>query len=220
MNMDPSINDRFPKKRDDLNRCRLSIPDGLIGAKYVMIDHKVIVGCVYGDVGKPFCAVKPVMEALSDDVFGTADIFVTTTCNKDIITVDQYMRKMMNNALPCNIGHFDNFYIQGFDFEPQMDEWVFPDTKSGIIALAEGRLMNLGCATDHPNFVMSCSFTKQVIAQLELWNEKSGKYEEKVYLDEKGGCSEFAEVAKLTKLSPEQAAYINVPIEGPYEPAH
>lgn len=218
----PAINvhDPFTKiiKRDDLNGCRLSLPDGLFGVKYVMSADNVGEGCGYGDVGKPFRAVKPVMEALPEDVFGTADIFG-----------DQYARKMKNNAIVCSIGHFDNFYIQGFEFKRQTDECVFPDTNSGIIAanLAEGRLMNLGCATDHPSFVLSCSFTKQVISQLELWNEKKpGKYEEKVYvlpkqLDEKVAALNLPKLgAKLTKLSPEQAAYINVPIEGPYEPAH
>ncbi|KAI3890124.1 hypothetical protein MKX03_020025 [Papaver bracteatum] len=163
----------------------------------------------------PICALQALMEGIPvqtlEDVVDKADIFVTTTGNKDIIMLS-HMRKMKNNA---NIGHFDMAGLETFPgvqritIKPQTDGWVFPDTKSGIIILAEGRLMNLGCATGHPSFVMSCSFTNQVIAQLELWNErKSGKYEKKVYilpkhLDEKVG-------AKLTK---DQSDYIGIPIE-------
>lgn len=186
------------------------------------------------------CALQALMEGLPvltlEDVVSTADIFVTTTGNKDIIMLD-HMRKMKNNAIVCNIGHFDNeIDMQGLETFPgvkkitiklQTDRWVFPDTNSGIIVLAEVRLMNLGCATGHPSFVMSCSFTNQVIAQLELWNErKSGKYEKKVYvlpkhLEEKVAALHLPKLgANLTKLSPEQAEYINVPVEGPYKPAH
>nr|ABK25129.1 unknown [Picea sitchensis] len=255
-----NVNDSVTKSKfDNLYGCRHSLPDGLMRATDVMIAGKVAVVCGYGDVGKgcaaamkvagarvivteidPICALQALMEGLPvltlEDVVSTADIFVTTTGNKDIVMLD-HMRKMKNNAIVCNIGHFDNeIDIQGLEnfpgvkkitIKPQTDRWVFPDTKSGIIVLAEGRLMNLGCATGHPSFVMSCSFTNQVIAQLELWNErKSGKYEKKVYvlpkhLDEKVAALHLPKLgAKLTKLSPDQAEYINVPVEGPYKPAH
>nr|XP_024356415.1 adenosylhomocysteinase-like [Physcomitrium patens]PNR34308.1 hypothetical protein PHYPA_024125 [Physcomitrium patens] len=171
-----------------------------------------------------------------EDCVEYADIFCTTTGNKDIIMVSD-MRKMKNNAIVCNIGHFDNeIDMEGLEtfpgvkritIKPQTDRWVFPDTKRGVIILAEGRLMNLGCATGHPSFVMSCSFTNQVIAQLELWNERtSGKYEKKVYvlpkhLDEKVALLHLEKLgARLTKLSDDQASYINVPVGGPYKPAH
>jgi len=255
-----NVNDSVTKSKfDNLYGCRHSLPDGLMRATDVMIAGKVAVVCGYGDVGKgcaaalkvagarvivteidPICALQALMEGIPvltlEDVVSTADIFVTTTGNKDIIMVD-HMRKMKNNAIVCNIGHFDNEIdmhgletfpgVKKITIKPQTDRWVFPDTNSGIIVLAEGRLMNLGCATGHPSFVMSCSFTNQVIAQLELWNEtKSGKYEKKVYvlpkhLDEKVAALHLPKLgANLTKLSPEQAAYINVPVEGPYKPAH
>ncbi|KAL0340577.1 UNVERIFIED_CONTAM: Adenosylhomocysteinase [Sesamum radiatum] len=220
---------------------------------------KVGVVCGYGDVGKgcaaalkqagarvvvteidPICALQALMEGFQvltlEDVVAEADIFVTTTGNKDIIMVD-HMRKMKNNAIVCNIGHFDNEIdmhgletfpgVKRITIKPQTDRWVFPDTNSGIIVLAEGRLMNLGCATGHPSFVMSCSFTNQVIAQLELWKERATvKYEKKVYvlpkhLDEKVAALHLGKLgAKLTKLSKEQADYISVPVEGPYKPPH
>ncbi|CAH9098217.1 unnamed protein product [Cuscuta epithymum] len=146
------------------------------------------------------------------------------------------MKKMKNNAIVCNIGHFDNEIdmlgletypgIKRITIKPQTDRFVFPETGKGVLILAEGRLMNLGCATGHPSFVMSCSFTNQVIAQLELWKERAtGKYEKKVYvlpkhLDEKVAALHLGKLgAKLTKLTPEQAAYISVPVEGPYKPA-
>ncbi|KAH0885236.1 hypothetical protein HID58_061332 [Brassica napus] len=244
---------------DNLYGCRHSLPDGLMRATDVMIAGKVVVVCGYGDVGKgcaaamktagarvivteidPICALQAMMEGLQvltlEDVVSEADIFVTTTGNKDIIMVD-HMRKMKNNAIVCNIGHFDNEIdmlgletfpgVKRITIKPQTDRWVFPDTKSGIIVLAEGRLMNLGCATGHPSFVMSCSFTNQVIAQLELWNEKSsGKYEKKVYvlpkhLDEKVAALHLGKLgAKLTKLTKDQSDYVSIPIEGPYKPAH
>ncbi|GFY81641.1 S-adenosyl-L-homocysteine hydrolase [Actinidia rufa] len=237
---------------DNLYGCRHSLPDGLMRATDVMIAGKVAVVCGYGDVGKgcaaalkqagarvivteidPICALQALMEGLQvltlEDVVSETDIFVTTTGNKDIIMVD-HMRKMKNNAIVCNIGHFDNEIdmhglenypgVQRITIKPQTDRWVFPDTKSGIIILAEGRLMNLGCATGHPSFVMSCSFTNQVIAQLELWNERAtGKYEKKVYvlpkhLDEKVAALHLAKLgARLTKLSKDQADYISVPVE-------
>ncbi|GFQ04275.1 adenosylhomocysteinase [Phtheirospermum japonicum] len=255
-----NVNDSVTKSKfDNLYGCRHSLPDGLMRATDVMIAGKVGVVCGYGDVGKgcaaalkqggarvivteidPICALQALMEGFQvlplEDVVSEADIFVTTTGNKDIIMVD-HMRKMKNNAIVCNIGHFDNEIdmlgletfpgVKRITIKPQTDRFVFPDTKSGVIILAEGRLMNLGCATGHPSFVMSCSFTNQVIAQLELWNErKSGKYEKKVYvlpkhLDEKVAALHLAKLgAKLTKLSKDQADYISVPVEGPYKPAH
>ncbi|MFS7907757.1 putative adenosylhomocysteinase [Helianthus anomalus] len=244
---------------DNLYGCRHSLPDGLMRATDVMIAGKVAVVCGYGDVGKgcaaamkqagarvivteidPICALQATMEGLQvltlDDVVSEADIFVTTTGNKDIIMVSD-MKKMKNNAIVCNIGHFDNEIdmlgletypgVQRITIKPQTDRWVFPETKTGIIVLAEGRLMNLGCATGHPSFVMSCSFTNQVIAQLELWNEKNtGKYKKEVYvlpkhLDEKVAALHLGKLgAKLTKLTKDQADYISVPVEGPYKPAH
>ncbi|GLJ13024.1 hypothetical protein SUGI_0203550 [Cryptomeria japonica] len=254
------VNDSVTKSKfDNLYGCRHSLVDGLMRATDVMIAGKVAVVCGYGDVGKgcatalkgagarvivtevdPICALQALMEGIPvltlEDVVSTADIFVTTTGNRDIIMVED-MKRMKINAIVCNIGHFNNeIDMQGLEnypnikkitIKPQTDRWVFPETNSGIIVLAEGRLMNLGCATGHPSFVMSCSFTNQVIAQLELWNErKTGKYEKKVYvlpkhLDEKVAALHLPKLgAKLTKLSPKQAAYINVPIEGPYKPLH
>lgn len=255
-----NVNDSVTKSKfDNLYGCRHSLPDGLMRATDVMIAGKVAVVCGYGDVGKgcaaamkaagaqvivteidPICALQALMEGIPvltlEDVVETADIFVTTTGNKNIIMAS-HMKKMKNNAIVCNIGHFDNEIdmlgletypgIKKITIKPQTDRWVFPETKKGVIVLAEGRLMNLGCATGHPSFVMSCSFTNQVIAQLELWNErKSGKYQKQVYvlpkhLDEKVAALHLDKLgAKLTKLSPDQAAYINVPVEGPYKPAH
>ncbi|KAL8120931.1 hypothetical protein AgCh_017928 [Apium graveolens] len=255
-----NVNDSVTKSKfDNLYGCRHSLPDGLMRATDVMIAGKVALIAGYGDVGKgcaaamkqagarvivteidPICALQATMEGLQvlplEDVVSEVDIFVTTTGNKDIIMVSD-MRKMKNNAIVCNIGHFDNEIdmlgletypgVKRITIKPQTDRWVFPDTGRGIIILAEGRLMNLGCATGHPSFVMSCSFTNQVIAQLELWNEKSsGKYEKKVYvlpkhLDEKVAALHLGKLgAKLTKLSKDQADYISVPVEGPYKPAH
>jgi adenosylhomocysteinase len=219
---------------------------------------KLVFVAGYGDVGKgcaaamksagarvvvseidPICALQATMEGYTvlplEDVLATADIFVTTTGNKDIIMAT-HMSKMKNNAIVGNIGHFDNEIdmagvmgwngIKRQNIKPQCDRFIFPDGH-GVIVLAEGRLLNLGCATGHPSFVMSCSFTNQVIAQLELWNERSsGRYEKKVYvlpkhLDEKVAALHLPKLgAKLTKLTPEQAAYINVPANGPFKPAH
>ena len=186
----------------------------------------------------PICALQAAMDGFQvapiEDVVSECDIFITTTGNKDIIMVE-HMKNMKNNAIFGNIGHFDHeIDMAGLEsyqgnnhqnIKPQCDRYEFPDGH-GIIMLAEGRLLNLGCATGHPSFVMSCSFTNQAIAQLELWNErKSGKYEKKVYvlpkhLDEKVAALHLEKIGvKLTKLSAEQAAYINVPIEGPYKPA-
>ena len=189
----------------------------------------------------PICALQASMEGYVvkpiEDCLGESgcDIFITTTGNKDIITSD-HMSKMKNNAIVGNIGHFDNEIdmaglesypgIKHTNIKPQVDRYEFTDGH-GVIVLAQGRLLNLGCATGHPSFVMSCSFTNQVIAQLELWNERdTGKYEKKVYvlpkhLDEKVAALHLPKLGvKLTKLSEEQAAYINVPIEGPYKPPY
>eukprot|EP00244_Chara_vulgaris_P011039 TRINITY_DN52_c0_g1_i7.p1 TRINITY_DN52_c0_g1~~TRINITY_DN52_c0_g1_i7.p1 ORF type:complete len:487 (+),score=113.10 TRINITY_DN52_c0_g1_i7:159-1619(+) len=255
-----NVNDSVTKcKFDNLYGCRHSLPDGLMRATDVMIAGKVGVVCGYGDVGKgcaaalknagarvivteidPICALQAVMEGFQvltlEDCLEYADIFVTTTGNKDVIML-RHMMKMKNNAIVCNIGHFDNeIDMAGLEshpgakkttIKPQTDRWVFAETGRGIILLAEGRLMNLGCATGHPSFVMSCSFTNQVIAQLELWTERStGKYEKKVYvlpkhLDEKVAALHLPKLGvRLTKLSEEQAAYINVPVDGPFKPAH
>jgi len=224
-----------------------------------MIAGKVGVVCGYGDVGKgcaaalkaagarvivteidPICALQASMEGLQvrtlEDVVSEDDLFVTTTGNKDIIVV-HHMKQMKNNAIVCNIGHFDNEIdmhglenypgIKRITIKPQTDRFVFPETNNGIIVLAEGRLMNLGCATGHPSFVMSCSFTNQVIAQLELWKEKTtGKYQNEVYvlpkhLDEKVAALHLGKLgAKLTKLTKDQADYIGVPVEGPFKPPH
>jgi len=186
----------------------------------------------------PICALQACMEGFQvvrlNDVLGEGDIFVTTTGNKDIIMVDQ-MAKMKNNAIVGNIGHFDNEIdmagLEGYkdikktNIKPQVDRWEFPDGH-GIIILAQGRLLNLGCATGHPSFVMSCSFTNQVVAQIELWvNRENDTYQRgKVYvlpkkLDEKVAKLHLDHLnAKLTELTPEQAKYIEVPVEGPYKP--
>nr|ADJ96635.1 S-adenosyl homocysteine hydrolase [Dunaliella salina] len=187
----------------------------------------------------PICALQASMEGFQvaplEDVLESTDIFVTSTGNKDIIMA-HHMSKMKNNAIVGNIGHFDNeidmagvFQWPGIkrqNIKPQCDRFIFPDGH-GVIILAEGRLLNLGCATGHPSFVMSCSFTNQVIAQLELWNEKSsGRYERKVYvlpkhLDEKVAMLHLPRLgAKLTKLTPEQSSYVNIPAAGPFKPAH
>jgi len=187
----------------------------------------------------PICALQACMEGFQvvplDDVIDVVDIVVTATGNKGIVMVEQ-MAKMKNNAIVGNIGHFDNEIdmaglqkypkIKKLNIKAQVDRWIFPDGH-GIIILAEGRLLNLGCATGHPSFVMSCSFTNQVVAQLELWNErKSGKYEKKVYvlpkhLDEKVARLHLDKLgAKLTKLTVEQAKYIGVELMGPYKPAN
>ena len=186
----------------------------------------------------PICALQALMESIPvltlGDVVSEADIFVTTTGNKNIIMV-HHMKQMKNNAIVCNIGHFDSEIdmhgletypgVKRITIKPQTDRWVFPETNNSIIVLVEGCLMNLGCATGHPRFVMSCSFTNQVIAQLDLWKERgTGKYEKKAYvlpkhLDEKVAALHLGKLgAKLTKLTPAQVAYISVPVDGPYKP--
>jgi len=186
----------------------------------------------------PICALQACMEGFQvvrlDDVIDQVDIVITTTGNKDIVMASQ-MAKMKNNAIVGNIGHFDNEIdmagllaypdIKAVNIKPQVDRFVFPETGHGVIILAEGRLLNLGCATGHPSFVMSCSFTNQVVAQIELWKERdSNKYDKKVYvlpkeLDEKVARLHLAKLgAKLTTLTSGQADYINVDVAGPYKP--
>ncbi|MGV3719596.1 MAG: adenosylhomocysteinase [Actinomycetota bacterium] len=252
-----NVNDSVTKSKfDNIYGCRHSLTDGLCRATDVMLGGKVAVVCGYGEVGKgcaqalrgqgcrvivteidPICALQASMEGYQvttlDEVVGTADIFVTTTGNFDIITAE-HMAKMKDKAIVGNIGHFDNEIdmaglkkidgIKKINIKPQYDEWVFPDGHS-VMILAEGRLLNLGCATGHPSFVMSASFTNQVIAQLEL-HQNEGKYENKVYILPKHLDEEVARLhlghlgVKLTKLTPKQAEYIGVPVEGPYKPDH
>mmetsp|Transcript_29504 Transcript_29504/g.73054 ORF Transcript_29504/g.73054 Transcript_29504/m.73054 type:complete len:486 (-) Transcript_29504:467-1924(-) len=251
-----NVNDSVTKcKFDNLYGCRHSLPDGIMRATDVMIASKTVFVAGFGDVGKgsaqamkaagarvivseidPICALQAAMDGFQvlplEDCVEQCDIFITTTGNKDIIMCS-HMAKMKNNAIVGNIGHFDNeIDMAGLEaaakrqnIKPQCDRYEFPDGH-GVIVLAEGRLLNLGCATGHPSFVMSCSFTNQAIAQLELWNERTtGKYEKKVYvlpkhLDEKVAALHLDKIGvKLTKLTASQAAYINVPIEGPYKPA-
>ncbi len=252
-----NVNDSVTKSKfDNLYGCRHSLIDGLNRAVDVMISGKTCVILGYGDVGKgcaeslrgqgakvivtevdPICALQASMEGYPvqtlEDVVETADIFITCTGNKDIITA-QDMSRMKHQAIVGNIGHFDNEIqvvaleqwegIERINIKPQVDEWVFPDGHS-IILLSEGRLMNLGNATGHPSFVMSNSFTNQTIAQIELFT-KTEEYDKQVYvlpkhLDEKVAAFHLEAVgAKLTKLSDEQAAYIGVPVQGPYKPDH
>ena len=249
-----NVNDSVTKSKfDNLYGCRESLVDGIKRATDVMVAGKVAVVCGYGDVGKgsaqslrglganvwvteidPICALQAAMEGYRvvtmDDVVDQADIFVTTTGNKDIITHD-HMAKMKDQAIVCNIGHFDNEIdiagVQGYEWEnikPQVDHIIFPDGKR-IIMLAEGRLVNLGCATGHPSFVMSNSFTNQVLAQIEIFT-KTEEYPVGVYILPKKLDEEVARLhlekigAKLTVLSQEQADYIGVPVEGPYKPEH
>ena len=247
-----NVNDSVTKSKfDNLYGCRESLIDGIKRATDVMISGKTAIVAGYGNVGKgsaaslkqngarvmitetdPICALQASMEGfevvLMDDAIETADIVVTATGNKDVVTVD-HMRKMKDRSILCNIGHFDNEIqvdalrnYKWTEVKPQVHEIEFPDKKR-ILLLAEGRLVNLGCATGHPSFVMSASFTNQVIAQIELWNN-SDKYQKKVYvlpkhLDEKVATLHLNKVgAKLTKLSKEQAEYISVDVKGPFKP--
>ncbi|WP_421730151.1 adenosylhomocysteinase [Brevundimonas sp.] len=249
-----NVNDSVTKSKfDNLYGCRESLVDAIRRGTDVMLSGKVAVVCGYGDVGKgsaaslrnggarvivteidPICALQAAMEGYDvqtlEDVADKADIFVTTTGNKDVIRVE-HMRAMRNNAIVCNIGHFDSeIQVAGLknfkwdEIKPQVHHIEFPDGKK-IILLSEGRLVNLGNATGHPSFVMSASFTNQTLAQIELWtNIKS--YENQVYtlpkhLDEKVAMLHLAKLgAKLTKLTPEQADYISVSTEGPFKPEH
>ncbi|MEQ9518424.1 MAG: adenosylhomocysteinase [Parvibaculum sp.] len=249
-----NVNDSVTKSKfDNLYGCRESLVDGVKRATDVMIAGKVAVICGYGDVGKgsaesmrsqgarvvvteidPICALQAAMEGYEvstmEEMAPAGDIFITCTGNKDIITVD-HMRAMKDRAIVGNIGHFDSeIQVAGLrnftwhNVKPQVDEIEFADGKR-IILLAEGRLLNLGCATGHPSFVMSASFTNQVLAQMELWaNHKN--YDKKVYvlpkhLDEKVARLHLAKLGvKLTSLSNDQASYIGVPLEGPFKPDH
>jgi len=247
-----NVNDSVTKSKfDNLYGCRESLVDGIKRATDVMIAGKICVILGYGDVGKgcaqslrglgatvwiteidPICALQAAMEGYRvvtmDEAAGSGDIFVTATGNVSVITHD-HMRAMKNEAIVCNIGHFDSeIDIAGLrqypwdNIKPQVDHVIFPDGKR-ITVLAEGRLVNLGCATGHPSFVMSASFTNQVIAQIELWNNPD-KYENKVYvlpkhLDEKVARLHLEKIdAHLTRLTQEQADYIKVPMDGPYKP--
>jgi adenosylhomocysteinase len=251
-----NVNDSVTKSKfDNLYGCKHSLPDGIMRATDVMLAGKKAVICGYGDVGKgcaaamrangcvvyiteidPICALQACMEGFTvlplDDLLGFCDIFITTTGNKGIL-MTEHMNKMKNNAIVGNIGHFDNEIdmdglmaaTKRINIKPQVDRFEFVEGR-GVIVLAEGRLLNLGCATGHPSFVMSCSFTNQVLAQLELWNEKgSTKYTRgKVYvlpkvLDEKVARLHLDHLgAKLTLLSQEQSDYVGIPINGPYKP--
>ena len=246
------IRDRF----DNVYGCRHSLPDGLMRASDVMLGGKVAVVCGFGEVGKgsaqslrgqgcrvivteidPICALQASMEGYEvntlENVVESADIFITTTGNFDIITAE-HMARMKDKAIVGNIGHFDNEIdmaglkkvdgIECINIKPQYDQWVFPDGHS-VMVLAEGRLLNLGCATGHPSFVMSASFTNQVLAQIELHRNK-GEYEKAVYMLPKHLDEEVARLhldqlgVKLTELTLEQSEYLDIPIEGPYKPDH
>ena len=249
-----NVNDSVTKSKfDNLYGCRESLVDAIRRGTDVMLSGKVAVVCGYGDVGKgsaaslrqggarvkvteidPICALQAAMEGYEvvtlEDAAADADIFVTATGNKDVITVD-HMRAMKNNAIVCNIGHFDSeIQVAGLknfkwdEIKPQVHHVEFPDGKK-IILLSEGRLVNLGNATGHPSFVMSASFTNQTLAQIELWTNKAA-YGNQVYtlpkhLDEKVAALHLGKLgAKLTVLKDEQAKYINVPVQGPFKPDH
>ena len=250
-----NVNDSVTKSKfDNLYGCRESLADGIKRATDVMIAGKVVVVCGYGDVGKgcaksmrsygarvivteidPICALQAAMEGFEvktvDDTLDEGNIFVTATGNRDIITVD-HMKKMKDQSIVCNIGHFDNEIqvdglnalrgIKKINIKPQVDKYLFPDGHS-IFLLAEGRLVNLGCATGHPSFVMSNSFSNQTLAQIDLWKNKYkiGVYRLPKYLDEEVARLHLEQLGvKLTILSEEQAEYINVPLKGPYKPDH
>jgi len=249
-----NVNDSVTKSKfDNLYGCRESLVDGIKRATDVMVAGKVAVVCGYGDVGKgsaaslrtqgarvlvteidPICALQAAMEGYQvvtmEEAAPQGDIFVTATGNIDVITLD-HMRAMKDRAIVCNIGHFDSEIqiaaLQNLKWEevkPQVDEVVFADGKR-LIVLAKGRLVNLGCATGHPSFVMSSSFTNQVLAQIELW-QNSKNYENRVYvlpkhLDEKVARLHLDKLGvKLTKLTPRQADYLSVAAEGPFKPEH
>jgi adenosylhomocysteinase len=252
-----NVNDSVTKSKfDNIYGCRHSVIDGLNRATDVMIAGKLAVVCGFGEVGKgcaqalrgqgarvvvteidPICALQAAMEGFEiralESVVEKADIIVTATGNKDIITAD-HMSRMKHNAIVSNIGHFDNEIdmaglkkfpgVKRINIKPQYDEWAFADGHS-VLVLAEGRLMNLGCATGHPSFVMSASFTNQVLAQLALWQNK-GEYEKQVYvlpkkLDEEVARLHLAHLdVELTVMTDDQAKYLGVPLEGPYKSDH
>ena len=250
-----NVNDSVTKSKfDNLYGCRESLADGIKRATDVMVAGKVVVVCGYGDVGKgsarslaglgarvvvteidPICALQAAMEGFEvttiEDTLGRGDIYVTTTGNKDVITYE-HIAGMKDQAIVCNIGHFDNEIqvvnlenapgVERLNIKPQVDKYIFPDGKA-VFLLAEGRLVNLGCATGHPSFVMSNSFTNQSLAQIDLWknNYKVGVYRLSKKLDEEVARLHLDKLGvKLTKLSKEQADYIGVPEEGPYKPEH
>jgi len=252
-----NVNDSVTKSKfDNLYGCRESLADGIKRATDVMLAGKVSVVCGYGDVGKgcaqslkeygsrvivteidPICALQAAMEgyevATIEETLGEGDLYVTTTGNMDIIRIE-HMAKMKDQAIVCNIGHFDNEIqvdklntysgIEKINIKPQVDKYVFPEGHS-IFLLAEGRLVNLGCATGHPSFVMSNSFTNQTLAQIDLWKNRE-VYEKKVYrlskrLDEEVARLHLDKIGvRLTKLTQEQADYIGVPVDGPFKPEH
>jgi adenosylhomocysteinase len=252
-----NVNDSVTKSKfDNIYGCRHSVVDGLNRATDVMIAGKLALVCGFGEVGKgcaqalrgqgarvviteidPICALQAAMEGFEvrtlESVVERADIFVTATGNKNVITADD-MSRMKNKAIVSNIGHFDNEIdmaglkkfpgVTRVNIKPQYDEWVFPDGHS-VLILAEGRLMNLGCATGHPSFVMSASFTNQVLAQLALWQNK-GEYQKQVYvlpkrLDEEVARLHLAHLGvELTKLTADQSKYLGTPVEGPYKTDH
>jgi adenosylhomocysteinase len=252
-----NVNDSVTKSKfDNVYGCRHSLVDGLNRATDVMLGGKTAVVVGFGEVGKgsaqalrgqgcrvivaeidPICALQAVMEGYEvralDSVVERADVVITATGNKDVLTVD-HMRRMKDKAIVGNIGHFDNEIdmaglerVEGIakeEIKPQYHEWSFPDGHS-ILVLAEGRLLNLGCATGHPSFVMSASFTNQVLAQIELWQHPE-RYAREVYVLPKALDEEVARLhleqlgVELTELTPEQADYIGVPVEGPYKPDH
>jgi len=250
-----NVNDSVTKSKfDNLYGCRESLADGIKRATDVMIAGKVVVVCGYGDVGKgsarsmkaygarvivteidPICALQAAMEGFEvktvEDVLPEGNIFVTATGNRDIITIE-HMEKMKDQAIICNIGHFDNEIqvdalnehkgIRKINIKPQVDKYVFPDGHA-IFLLAEGRLVNLGCATGHPSFVMSNSFSNQTLAQIELWTKDYAidVYRLPKHLDEEVARLHLAQLGvNLTKLTGKQADYIGVPAEGPYKPDH
>ena len=252
-----NVNDSVTKSKfDNIYGCRHSVIDGLNRASDVMLSGKVAVVCGFGEVGKgcaqalrgqgarvivteidPICALQAAMEGYQvstvEDVVATADVFITATGNKDVITT-AHMSRMKDKAIVGNIGHFDNEIdmaglkkvpgIKTVNIKPQYDEWIFPDGHS-VLILAEGRLLNLGCATGHPSFVMSASFSNQVLAQIEL-HQNAKQYEKKVYtlpkhLDEKVARLHLDKLGvKLTELTADQASYIGVENQGPYKPEH
>jgi adenosylhomocysteinase len=252
-----NVNDSVTKSKfDNLYGCRESLADGIKRATDVMLAGKVAVVCGYGDVGKgsaqslrgmgarvivtevdPINALQAAMEGYQvttvEDTLGLGDIYVTCTGNVDILTFE-HMQKMKDQAIICNIGHFDNEIqvdrlnaapgVEKINIKPQVDKYRFPDGHE-MFLLAEGRLVNLGCATGHPSFVMSNSFSNQTLAQLDLWKNKD-KYEIDVYtlpkkLDEEVARLHLEKIGvKLTELTPRQADYIGVPVEGPYKPDH
>ena len=250
-----NVNDSVTKSKfDNLYGCRESLADGIKRATDVMIAGKVVVVCGYGDVGKgsarsmrgygarvivteidPICALQAAMEGFEvktvEDTLSEGNIFVTTTGNKDVITAE-HMSKMKDQAIVCNIGHFDNEIqvdklekwdgIKKINIKPQVDKYLYPDGHA-IFMLAEGRLVNLGCATGHPSFVMSNSFANQTLAQLDLWknNYEVGVYRLSKQLDEEVARLHLEQIGvKLTVLTKEQADYLSVPIEGPYKAEH